>query len=488
MAHFYRSHIRSFPNIAVLAILFISFGCTQQKSGTETDISIGDGSGSSVVFPHPDQWESAASHGVWFVENDPGDDCYACHDIDSAGEEEAPACSSCHPLYPHTSDWIKKESHGASVLSEGKDNCATQCHGTDLKGGLSGIICEVCHTAYPHSNTWYDPIEHGPIARGNGKAYCKVCHGSDFQGGNSGISCNQCHANYPHEDDWDKATKHGVYVLNRGKMACGTQCHGTDFQGGLSETACYNCHQDYPHSDNNWVDGVNSVHMTTFIQRIFDGGSPCTECHGTDYSRELNGQSCTTCHPDGVTHTAGWAEGTGHGTFFSARYLSADINSGNVNCSDCHGEAVAFTDTTVTDASCVDCHPSFDDIEIQTGQTKEVLASQSDCYDCHWAYPHISYSFDNDNGPVDAPWGPADHSSLVFHGLEEDESMFGHQYYLMRSPLFTDSDNNRPLVVDAAAVAHNCGGLTSGSCHNSGFRTKTERDSRCGDYCHQINP
>jgi len=315
---------------------------------------------------------------------------------------------------------------------------------------------------FPHPVGWEKPDSHGVAALGDAKSGCKDCHGTDLLGGWSGVSCYECHANYPHVEGWVAPSAHGAaYLAN--KDSCKTQCHGADLTGGLSGVACNKCHSDYPHVDPNWTAPGNlSGHANTFIADINAGNiNVCKECHGASYDVLLDGKSCLTCHPSGVTHTEVWSQGTQHGITYSSSYGAGTF--ADSNCSHCHGAPKDF----------------------EAADTKESLVAQSLCYRCHWVYPHISYVY----GGTPQSW--------------TTESFPGHRRYIAgsssstnpvitnNSPLFTDSEGNSPtsrldLPRATNAVIYTCGRNTDGVCHN-GNRLGPSRTpgNMCSSHCHK---
>ena len=446
--------------------------CATQCHGTDLKGGLSKISCDSchLLYPHTTTWDSPEEHGVKAL-GDLKSTCKTCHGADLQGGSNGVSCFGCHEKFPHETDWKNPLKHGNFVRESGQQNCTTTCHGTDLKGGLSGVSCSSCHALYPHLLGWKNYDGHGKYVLttlANDKTSCKTCHGSDLKGGSSGVSCYSCHTNYPHETGWKEAVNHGPKAYGTLKNSCAAgNCHGTTFQGTPQAPACSRCHNDFPHTDSKWMtpDKTKNAavrddrfHGDRFIWDIQRGETtPCTKCHGTDYGRNigvagLNFQ-CTQCHTNGITHTGAWSS-TGHGTYYSALYNSL---SANANCKDCHGSAVNFTDS----------------------QTKIFLEGQSECYRCHWAYPHKAY----DLSSWHEVWEPVVPNNCG--GMTNS----AHLTYLMSSPLFTDVYGQRPTYADdpnsIPAIQHSCSGA-AGSCHFNGRRSyNTGSTSRlCGKYCH----
>ncbi len=583
MVH-YRQGVLLLFGIGVLTVAFVALsGCAQKKQRPGSDGGSGITPGESVappsIFPHPDDWVTPSSHGIW-VNRYGQPPCLNCHSVDENNGSTS-ACHSCHPLYPHENEWNLPSHHGPAGLSEGGNSCRTQCHGYDLQGGLSKISCNSCHEAYPHSLIWVLPTQHGAAAKGDGKISCRSCHGEDLSGGRSGVGCRQCHSNYPHDAGWENREQHGSFAQANGEGPCATQCHGADLQGGLSGVACNACHEiyphppqwnqghqtavqqkgldvcrgchgndlqrildgkncfschptyphsagwnlpsahgvaaygagknscktanchganfggshscfeaachaDFPHLNPAWVNGPSSVHASTFINRINSGdATACQECHGAGYDRNVGGTQCTACHLLGVTHTAAWPAGTGHGTYYA---VTRNFDSTSEPfCKDCHGNPTLAVNFAVIN-------------------TKAGLAAKSDCYGCHWAYPHVGYDvagYDPGTAGVvdgDELWGIVDDNILWGPG-----DNLGHVYYLMGTPLFTDSGGhypshtNDPILIGPMPPAHageipalpyTCGGGTANNCHFGGYRTTPtgSTSNLCGKYCHKPGP
>lgn len=493
-------------------------------------------------FPHPDQWGNFSGHGDYTLQNSKTE-CQLCHGSDyQGGSRRNNSCFSCHSSYPHLTGWRQAsgqpQAHGDYVNQNGNSSCATEkCHGTALmpvpevtrgpdchschsntyphpagwkgEGGAPGLhgsaargdisrcktchgnnldrtpagsrSCVQCHASYPRhesagittAGSWESFEGHGQYMKDNhwDRTECQICHGQDDLGRGLTPSCKSCHASFPHTTpDWVTTNGHPVYIsdtLHQDKTAC-KLCHGNDLMGGHSEVSCQACHEGFQHPDPNWATGAmgrtSNVHATTFIDRIDAGETwACQECHGINYERCANAG----CHPAGVTHKTGWSSGSsasGHGKYFSTTrsFTSASATF----CSDCHGNptiAVTLTDTA----------------------TREFLNSQSDCYECHWAYPHKNYRATRSSETWLEDWLPATRPG----------NKAGHVLDLLRSPLVTNSAGIRPPASSLrdlsnttwpGALQNTCGGSSSGSCHYNGNRSlPTDADTvACGQYCH----
>ncbi len=436
---------RSHTLIAILMITLLCFFYACSSSGTvytdedreelPTDPSI-----TESIFPHDDGWEASTSHGLYSIENGYSE-CLSCHNDEQA--EDIVTCQSCHATYPH--NWIADTDHSQAYLSD-PTSCQTQCHSPNLDGGDSGVSCLTCHQSYPHGVNWADPTAdpdwHGSIAEFN-KSSCQECHGTDFTGGNSEVSCYSCHELYPHEDTWTDDVLHGTHVLEYDVDDCTTNCHGTDLRGGLSNIGCTSCHATYPHdpeySDwSNWE--AQEQHGSVDI-------SYCSGCHGEDYLGGNTEQSCFECHADFPHTVEDWAEGSGHGSTF---YPAHNSFSADVSCWNCHGDPTDFFET----------------------QTLNQLQTASDCHDCHWAYPHVSYAM---TLPVYYSWDTPDN---------------GHDFFIMTSDLLVDENGYNPLNIwdledpqVIPAVENTCGGSAS-NCHFDGnYNGNLEFSAAC-EYCH----
>lgn len=440
------------------------------------------------TYPHVSGWREATQHGITAAGSGK-QVCQSCHGSDFAGGISTISCFNCHSQYPHGANWVEPTQHGSWVVANGSSGCQSECHGTDLKGGLSGVGCQTCHDIYPHTSDWTHA--HQTQALEIGLVNCQGCHGTDYQRMLNGKNCYSCHDGYPHASGWVSRDKHGKSALENQAGCAAAACHGAGLAGSATAPGCNECHADYPHQDPSWVDGADSAHITTFMANISAGKSDCTECHGDNYDREMNGTSCMTCHINGVTHGVGWS--TGHGSHFSKSYSS---NSVGTSCAACHGSGVDFTDSQLLRdngvGNCMDCHFLK---TVTTTQTKGVLAAQSQCYSCHAGYPHTAYHLVDKGGVAhDVGWGPSteDESSSA-HGY-----FYGHVYFLMRSPLLTDSSGSHPSnpmgITGAQAfdvIQTSCGGQTPGSCHYNGARSEAVdmETNLCSSYCHQsANP
>lgn len=499
------------------------------------------------VYPHVAGWQNKNKHGSAVLTLGQ-ENCQSCHGEDLNGGTSKISCYSCHSDYPHASDWQTKAGHGQAVLVNGQDSCQG-CHGEDLSGGDTGVSCMSCHATYPHDITWNQAAKHGITAKGSGKNLCKGCHGEDLLGGNTGVSCYSCHAVYPHANNWDERASHGQYVVEQGDAECtgschgedlsgglsgiscltgchsaayphpntwnnqayrGTDdfhgqvaqgsgktqcmtCHGNDFEGGTSGVSCFSCHENYPHLETNWLaEGPDNLHAATFIGLAQNNNTEkCTVCHGENYDREVGGIKCIHCHTSGITHMAGWSGGAGHGTFFSSQFTADDPDQ---YCQDCHGAPVKFTDTTsLSSASvCNNCHNITSRTTLQTQEN--LTATASSCYSCHWSYPHIGYEVQDaaGNTVIDAAWGP----TVGDLSGSENGFYFGHVFYQLRNPGFTDTEGNllgslSPFVAnghESDIIANTCAGGTAGSCHDNGNRSTSNALANtvlCSSTCHQ---
>lgn len=461
------------------ALLFLTVHCgvgeksqnavSQGTEGANLDVGVG-GEALPPPFPHPAGWGEPASHGDW-VTRGGTETCLGCHQVEAVGQEELPSCRSCHRLYPHPEGWVQKEGHPAFVKANGREACATQCHGVDLLGGLSAVSCNSCHHPADRSlSPWKDFEGHGQYVIEtllNDKTQCQRCHGDDLRGGRSGISCysSTCHADYPHPGNWGFPVNHGPRAYGNLKSGCATaNCHGVDFNGSPNAPSCLPCHNNaFPHLEPRWMtpdpqtraaqDRDDGFHGDHFIRAIQRGEvADCTGCHGAAYDRNLGGDSCIDCHTRGVTHLPRvnegvqipWSSGLGHGAF----YTSGGFSSEEAPCGRCHGAVVDFADA----------------------QDRALLNGQSDCYRCHWSYPHLSWEGIR-------PWGIA------------------HILYQLESPLFVDAEGRRPPLnandpTNIPAIQNSCAGSTQLSCHFLGFRSRERGNQNvlCGGYCHTSSP
>lgn len=451
-------------------------------------------------YPHPENWSSGYLHGPVALA-DIGQ-CKACH---GANLDYAPAgsqsCADCHESFLHHSKakgtftgW-ETGAHGQYVLQNGRDTTQCQlCHGDNYDGGISHKSCRTCHASFPHDlSSWVPNRDHATFVNapeGGGTTQCQLCHGADLNGGRVGVSCRQCHQSFPHDTsgNWNTEAGHGEYVrsdpdhIDNNLTEC-LACHGTQ-PGSFGETACTTCHE-FPHTDPNWAaPGTASVHAPTFIGKVQTGQTnDCTRCHGTNYDRLVAGNiSCRTCHTNGVSHIpingATWNTGDGHGHYFSASFRA---NNTDARCWACHGAPISLRPAHVAT-------PPINTPE-KIAQEKAFLADQSDCYQCHFAYPHKDY----DQGFGDNHWEPVVTSTCDNRAIAN----FAHVLYLFDSPLFTDATGQHPVLGTTpegdplwnAAIQNTCGGNTPNSCHFNGNRTYRtgNASSLCGSACHGTN-
>lgn len=423
--------MRVYLLVVILTSLFIA-GCGERKpssvpQGRQTDQSLSQGESlAAPIFPHTADWANPDLHGAWVSQNG-FTVCLNCHQTESTRVETIPTCSFCHSLFPHPALWRNFEGHGNFVL------------GT-LRGNTS--LCATCHTV---------------TSMPGAPAFC-----------------NTCHANFPHPENWREGNRHGPFAYGVGKVTCASaNCHGTNFTGSPQAPSCLACHGDYPHTNPQWMslnptnqaaDRDENFHGDLFIRRSANGeANPCSECHGMNYDLSPGGARCLTCHSRGITHHTvegvAWNSGLGHGRFFSGQFNS---NTSDTNCEHCHGAPVGFDGT----------------------QTMAFLSGASDCYQCHFAYPHVSYRI----SPATWNWAPMIDNCGAMTGN------MAHIIYMLRpdgSPLFTNAAGTPPSVdpnsaTNIPAIQNTCGRSEGGSCHfngNRSFRTPPNV-ALCTGYCH----
>ncbi len=339
----------------LMAGLLLFPGCAQKKQRPGSEGESGITPGTSVpppsIFPHPDDWATPSSHGVWVNQygNPP---CLGCHAIDS-GTGSSPSCHSCHPLYPHPDDWVMPGNHGGAVLNEGKEGCQTACHGEDLSGGESGISCHLCHTIYPHGADWEET--HGEETLSSGIILsCQNCHGSDYRRFLDGKNCFSCHPSFPHEEmplqPWGQFEGHGSYGLLHSIEEC-RNCHGDNYQGGsFGAHSCFECHPSYPHLEG-WLrpPGQPQGHGL-YVNLNTQSSCATSHCHGVGLvpvPDVTHGPNCDGCH-ETYPHPAGWISGANHGP-----PAMANINI----CKACHAATLDFAPAGYQ--SCAQCHESY---------------------------------------------------------------------------------------------------------------------------------
>lgn len=443
----------------------------------------GSGNAPSCFKCHPgyhDSWSTETEHGITAKKSN-STACTPCHGSDYKGGNTKVSCYKCHTVYPHPTGFVKGSTHGDTYRND-KSTCENECHGTDLSdGGLSGVVCSTCHELYPdahESENFLNPLAmtgfHGSIAEGEAREVCKDCHGDDLKGGISGKSCYSCHT--IHSSDY--LEEHGAEVVANGYNSCQSYCHGSDLSGGLIEVACSSCHHyphsaeyenggheeaigdgkelycapchgddftggsvrkscttchtEYPHAEN-FADEIETGHPADFIQKVQGGDTAdCTDCHGTSYDTELDGNSCVTCHTSGkVVHdTTSWSNADQHG-----KYVSDN------------------SDSTLDGLSCPTCHGNPAEDMSSSYSTKSELEAESECYDCHWTYPHLI-------GNATIGWEVA------------------HMMFVRDSTLMVDSTGyNPPDMYDSSdpqvepTVEYTCGGSTANNCHYNKYRT-----------------
>ncbi|MBU1916661.1 hypothetical protein KKF63_00940 [bacterium] len=388
-------------------------------------------------YPHGDEnWAVFSGHGLYTFSKGMAE-CKDCHGSDYTGGTSGVSCFTCHKTFPHEVTWVFPTKHGDYVLNNSYEGCQ-ECHGTDYTGGYSGESCEKCHQSYPHDNDGWETVSgHGAYTLENGLSKCQKCHDDDYQGGNTNFSCFMCHDSYPHA--WEDTTAHASAYLDN-KSSCTTSCHGEDLAGGASGVSCKSCHTGYPHLST-WTEPASDTQWHGTVAQG-DGVEACQDCHGADYTGGSSNVSCFSCHADYPHTETNWSEGVGHGYAFSSEY---DSKTTETSCGNCHGYAVAF----------------------ENEQTQELLQGQSECYNCHWAYPHIEH-----NG----------YSWL-------DVAEYGHALFVQTADLLIDETGYHPEIPisdpqGVPAVANTCGGATS-TCHTDGYRPgNMDLTYNTCEYCH----
>ncbi len=457
-------------------------GCQTECHGTDLKGGLAAVSCSSChsIFPHPTDWARPENHGM-SAKGDGKSVCKSCHGDDLSGGGSGVSCFQCHALYPHETNWAVPTSHGETARGSGKTVCKG-CHGDDLRGGASGVSCFQCHPLYPHGTDWGTQSGHGIYVQTN---LSKV----DLGSGQSRPDFAPCQG-----------------------------CHGANLKGGLSQTSCYRCHDEYPHSSlelpagTDWASGGDgrkpNQHALNFVGKINSGKTDaCQKCHGVNYDTVVGGFQCAACHTHSfgeITHRTvegvSWKAGMGHGWYFTqssglyrnqARFYPSweqSVMLGYPDWNDPYGESQAtFTDAQV--GYCRDCHGDYtmhfygnrDEQGEPTTQVgadtvpynrwgegppddirRGLEASETSCYDCHWAYPHGAFR-------------------LYERVARWVDGSSAHGYYRQRHPFFMvvhprDFDPNlhsrvprgdtwSPLGLSAAQAT--CTGGTAGTCHNT---------------------
>lgn len=517
--------------LAVLSV-FLLISCAESTPPPDPGVLPGVSPSVQFAFPHPAGSSAPEIHGKWYHDNG-FVLCEKCHGMtDPKGK--SPACRSCHELFPHDEGWSDVAKHGEGVRARGVLSCTTKCHGRDLNGGLSQVACSKCHRSYPHSAGWSVVDKHGVEALGDKKLACRSCHGNDFAGGSSGVPCFKCHKDFPHLANWGNKDQHGAYVMGAGSKDCKSACHGVDLKGGASGVSCTKCHDSFPHPDgwrvgdghgrvakgdgkltcrvchgfdyaggrsgvscakeechpayphiaDAWVLVDGGLHSATYRDRMKEGkAAVCTNCHGLDYGGGRSGVTCKRagCHAADFGHPLDippdqWRQ-IGHGAFFVARgFKSSAVDA---PCWSCHGAPIVFK------ASYVAALPI--DNEEKRQQEKDFLKGKSDCYRCHWAFPHIGW----ENAPNSTIWEPV----VPNQCLQEPRAQmnFAHSMYVAGSQLLTDAagvgiDNANPDML-ASVLLNTCGGRGGGLCHTGGrlsYRLPgLLQDVVCGNTCHK---
>ncbi|MBI2336743.1 MAG: hypothetical protein HYU97_08305 [Deltaproteobacteria bacterium] len=418
------------------------------------------------------------------------DRCKTCHgsNLDQF-PEGAKTCQECHPSFlKHKSakidpaatleHWPKFEGHAQYIKTSNAEDKMAECrlcHGGDYSGGVTQVSCQSCHPSYPHIPNWDAKVKHGTytfeltkvdgkpdscrLCHNEGQIKCSNCHGDDLKGGNSGISCFKCHENYPHiqghngNNRWEKGKVHGAEAYDDGKQSCDTvNCHGSSFEGSDLAPSCYECHALYPHRQSDWLSPApKTEHALTFLKERKTDAKVCSTCHGEDYDRTDEGVrpklNCERigCHDskEGVTHVGQWAKGEGHGFYYS---------KSNQNCLKCHGEVVGFSSNQQSKA----------DLALNN------LQGVPSCYECHTAYPHVSY----DNSPWVSTNSP------------------GHTAFMHFSPLFVNAEGMSPAenihydTRTIPAIQNTCSKGNLGLCHNQAHEPKTTYQEPVCQECH----
>ncbi|QQR79847.1 MAG: hypothetical protein IPJ69_10950 [Deltaproteobacteria bacterium] len=466
-----------------------------------------------IVRPEDNHWGPTGNEHAAYILDSAGDrvtrlnDCKKCHGADYNGGISNQSCNSCHQNYPHPEGW-RDETHGRAVRENGTTSCAqSACHGTGLvpTSETRGPSCASCHASYPSQHTLPGWNTYNDNGNGHGKRVlidlngdktsCKLCHGEDLRGGSSGRSCFECHANYPHAaTGWTwigprgERPGHGAAALG-GQEArvrnCGSgNCHGPALAGrsiprsdgtSLDIPSCNFCHRDFPHTSPTWMTmrpvRTAGNHSLAFIADSRSGIDCRRGCH-----QDSGTQSCVrVCHTDGVSHLTYWfptPPSMKHGYFFSNIYNSRSTES---NCKDCHGHSDIGVDFLTTDQR-------TSGTPLLSDGSRTSLPDRSDCYGCHWAYPHRSFT--------------------TAGGSREDWSMspllrLGHVNFVAYSPLFVDNSGSHPALSDprdvesiasdprfAEARQNTC--AQNGGCHTNRKTTTSAYGlpSGCTPACH----
>ena len=138
----------------------------------------------------------------------------------------------------------------------------------------------------------------------------------------------------------------------------------------------------------NWI----QVHYASYAATP----DQCRSCHGSTSDPALAGGiskvSCFTCHPKGIDHPDGWADGLQHGRQGAQLAPNATDKfamAGYAKCSKCHGS----TYNNGPAPSCMSCHttsphpakPWVSTTLLKSTHTETDIANAPECAKCHTA-------------------------------------------------------------------------------------------------------
>jgi predicted CxxxxCH...CXXCH cytochrome family protein len=364
--------------VLLLTIMLFLAGCSRSNKNAVFDADSGK---------HPENWYTA--HRATY-KADPNV-CYECHGTDLKGGKSAISCFSasvdglsCHAIGPlgHAAGWGDPANHGAAakaaanpVTPSGLSICQA-CHGADFSGGDADQSCFTCHGANaPHAVPWLTGTYTHTTADPSNAVTCAQCHAN---GQNSPIAAptpaapagtapgcfnaTLCHAQVGHPSGWQAPAAHGAAAKAAPDQAAGTgfttcqECHATDFSGGIAGQSCFTCHGvAAPHAVP-WISGTRT-HTTTDPLNA----TACAQCHANGNNSPIQPSpaapagtapgcfNATLCHS---SHPSGWASAAKHGTAAKAAPDQA-AGTGFSTCQACHS---ADFSGGIANQSCFTCH------------------------------------------------------------------------------------------------------------------------------------
>jgi hypothetical protein len=300
-----------------------------------------------------------------------GDDCAACHSVDSWKQTRFDHAKASDPGYPLTGAHEKVDCglcHAGQRYKDTPTTCVA-CHRIDdAHQGQRGTDCESCHTTAEWKEQKFDHFRKTGFAltAGHSGLACVACHaGNDFRKtdgkacvdchrsddthqGRNGVECKTCHTTKSWKDgkfDHSKETKFALKGAHA-ELGC-VACHKGAAKTEKLETTCVSCHRGNDphqeslgtdcgtcHGEKTWQADVRFDHdLTDFPLAGLHATTSCDSCHvDKKFAGTKSDLRCVACHvrPPG--------EGRGMARDCGSCHRRDDRHNGQfgADCARCH--------------------------------------------------------------------------------------------------------------------------------------------------------